>query len=831
MAYNANSNRTSRNNPLHKLNQGKDAVFGIFLAEIVSTKDVSRTGRVRVFIPAISKDKNSTAGYFDAVWTSPFAGTTDPRQIGTDLQKPDNTISCYGFLGVVPDMGNLVLVCFGDGNTKYPLVISCLFGDKFNYMLPGNAGGKTYQAPNFNLPTMEKNKRTADINHNDTFRPIQHTLAEAITTQGLALDPVRGAGKSTFRRESPSEVFGILTPGPRDPDKFDYRLGGHSITLDDHLATRNIRIRTAQGNQILLDDTNGFIYIINKEGKVWMEFSQSGEVYLFAEGSINMRAKQDFNIRADYNVNIEAGQNVNIKAAADNTAGSYTGVGGGTGGEINLQSERDTNIVAGTTSGNLLATAVTGELHMNSAGDFYSTSGKNFFKNVAASDSTQAGRDSTVKAGAQITHQASNLLTLKSPAILMNSGGPDAPSVRASATATPIPTVGIEDAELEYPKYDKSSDSPLTTDGKRTGPKPTITTIVSTMVTAEPFEGHAIPDPTNDDQDNIVPDETLKKSLPAGSTGMTNAAGDPVPAADNSPSGFKNGTGYTGNGPSALPQFDFPKNVSNNFAPAQQKQLSGALQQRLTNQLSSSIPSVRNPVTTVGNSTVLGVNNKISEYTARIKRVGIDTSGIPSDLQRGDMRAFSNKIGNLQRLAKSPKEFQESLKSQGIISIRDGASNIFVDKQGRKIIDFRSGLGGASSQLLTAAKLGTTANMVTRTVGVPISDNQLSALTSFADHIGPNNFSKSSALRVLNSGNYKDVPNAMMEFTSNNVSGVTETRPDYVQRRQFEGELFQTPDGVPLPDGMSATRKSFKQQAVEIRTARDGYLTNSDIVT
>jgi len=169
MAYNANSNRTSRNNPLHKLNQGKDAVFGIFLAEIVSTKDVSRTGRVRVFIPAISKDKNSTAGYFDAVWTSPFAGTTDPRQIGTDLQKPDNTISSYGFLGVVPDMGNLVLVCFGDGNTKYPLVISCLFGDKFNYMLPGNAGGKTYQAPNFNLPTMEKNKRTADINHNDTF--------------------------------------------------------------------------------------------------------------------------------------------------------------------------------------------------------------------------------------------------------------------------------------------------------------------------------------------------------------------------------------------------------------------------------------------------------------------------------------------------------------------------------------------------------------------------------------------------------------------------------------------------------------------------------------
>ena len=67
------------------------------------------------------------------------------------------------------------------------------------------------------LPTVEKNKRTADINHNDTFRPIQHTLSESIVKQGLALDPIRGAGSSSARRESPSEVFGLLTPGPRDP--------------------------------------------------------------------------------------------------------------------------------------------------------------------------------------------------------------------------------------------------------------------------------------------------------------------------------------------------------------------------------------------------------------------------------------------------------------------------------------------------------------------------------------------------------------------------------------------------------------------------------------
>ena len=132
-------------------------------------------------------------------------------------------MSSYGFWATVPDNGNLVLVAFGDGNTKYPLVMSCLFSDKFNFAIPGQAGNKSYQAPNLDLPTVEKNKRTEDINHNDTFRPIQHTLSESIVKQGLAFDPIRGAGKATARRESPSEVFGILTPGPRSPENFNYR--------------------------------------------------------------------------------------------------------------------------------------------------------------------------------------------------------------------------------------------------------------------------------------------------------------------------------------------------------------------------------------------------------------------------------------------------------------------------------------------------------------------------------------------------------------------------------------------------------------------------------
>ena len=477
MVFNPNSNKTSANNPVRKQNDTKDSVFGIYLAEVVATKDISRTGRIRVFIPAISKDKNTTAGYFDAVWTSPFAGSTDPRAIGNDPTDPKQTISSYGMWAVPPDMGNQVLVAFGDGNTKYPLVISCLFPDKFNYMLPGNAGGRAYQASNIKAPTMEKNKKDGNPLHNNATRPIQHTLAEALTKQGLIKDTLRGPGTSSARRESPSEVFGILTPGPRDPDKFDYRLGGHSITLDDNLSSRNIRIRTAQGNQILLDDTTGVMYFINKEGKVWMEFTQRGEVMLYAENNISMRTKGDFSIRAEQDVNIEAGQNINIKAAQDNVGGDYTGEGSGTGGDINIESKNNLNVLV---DDSFYLTTVKGPADMNFADTFSMTTGKDLIEKIRGKTVQTTSKDLHISAGGEAVNEIGSNFTVRTGSrVLLNSGGPDAVRAKTAEVATPIVTTDQQDQGKNAPGYDKTSDTPITTSGERTGAKPNIKTIAT----------------------------------------------------------------------------------------------------------------------------------------------------------------------------------------------------------------------------------------------------------------------------------------------------------------------------------------------------------------
>lgn len=808
MAFSTNQNKQSSKNPTLKLNEGRDAVFGIYLAEIVSTKDVSRTGRVRVFIPAISKDKNSTAGYFDAVWTSPFAGSTDQRKVGTKIESPQEAMSSYGLWAPVPDNGNLVLIAFGDGNTKYPMVLSCLFPDKFNYMLPSNAGGKTYQAPGLNLPTVEKNKRTADVNHNDTFRPIQHTLAEAIVRQGLAADPIRGAGSASARRESPSEVFGLLTPGPRDPSDFNYRLGGHSITLDDNLGSRQIRIRSAQGSQLLLDDTSGMVYLINRDGNAWMEFSASGDVYMYAEGDIDMRTKKSFNLRADQNVNIEAGNNINLKAAMDNDGESYKGEGQGVGGEITLDAKADLHVLA---EYNLYATTMTGETHINSAGSIHNTTGDSLHNKVANDVFTEAGKTFTVKSGKDTVLEAGAQIVEKATKVLMNSGGASAGTAAEAVTAKAIATSSIDDAAVDAPGYDRDSDQPVITSGQRTGEVATITTIVGTMVTAEPFVGHGIPNPANDDEEDMVPDENIAAGFSPGSNGVGND-----PADINSPAGLQKGS----IGKDGTPTFSSPAQFQNNFSLAKNKQMEGKVTE-LASSMGASIPALRQPTMTPRGASKIGLNGKLTAMQNQSKQLGYNMAGLPADLASADMTKMKNTIGNaMQASGGDPKRMKDALHIAGVQTINDAQSVIYVSAGGQKIVDFKHGFGPLAVQMNTGSNLLNTSRVVRQFVNVPVSDNQMLSMISFADHIGHDNFSKSRVLDEINSGNWAKVPNMMTAHSSKMIAGKAVRQDDMLQRRQFEGELFQTPDQFKLP-GYTG-RVSWRQQANDLKRLRDG---------
>lgn len=287
---------------------------GIYLGIVKKNTDEQNMGRLWVWIPEFKGDPEDESGWKAVNYCSPFAGATDPYLQGTNPREYNDTQKAYGFWAVPPDLNNEVIVAFYSGDLSKGVWLGNLYQKASNYTVPGIAYGKTYgQVDKEFYPSAEKNKKDPD--NDETLRPKHTPLGQALNQQGLLGDLERGAGTSSSHRESPSRVTGLLTPGQ------------HQLVLDDGDASggnKLIRIRTAGGAQILIDDTFGFMYFINRDGTAWMELNQEGHVDVYASQGINLNASGDFNIRAGGAVNIEAAGNINMKATNVNMAAVST---------------------------------------------------------------------------------------------------------------------------------------------------------------------------------------------------------------------------------------------------------------------------------------------------------------------------------------------------------------------------------------------------------------------------------------------------------------------------------------------------------------------------
>jgi len=851
--YNSNVNRVSNKNPRQKIQELKDPTYGIFMAEVISCKDISRTGKLQVFIPALAQDKQTKTGYFDAVWSSPFAGSTNPKKIGTNLESPIDAQKSYGMWMVPPDIGNFVLVAFGDGNMKYPVVISCLYQDKFNHMVPGLPQTGTFGSDKFRMASVEKNKRSDQEEVNEATRPIQHTLSEAIVKQGLVYDTVRGFSNSGARRESPSEVFGILTPGPRDLENFNHRLGGHQFIMDDNLNSRNIRIRTAQGNQVLLDDNEGILYFINKSGGVWMEFSSTGVLNVYAENGITMRTRGDFNLRADKDVRIEAGHNIMLKAAGDNTADGYTGAGAfggaptGVGGNLLFEAQAETRIAS---SASTFITAVSGELHLNSAGQLNAQSSDNINIKAASNLNTEAGQKASVKAASDISLGAGGNINENSGGqILLNSGGAD-PTAPADALATgQIPTSAFQDNPIGEIPYDTTSDTaPLGEQGGvRVGTAPDITTITGDFTTSEPWRGHGIERPENTVPTNAgaltnsqgVARDANGNPLPTGSSGTLNSRGEPTPADINSPQGFNTGVEYQG--PNNPMYSTSTENPPNDFAYGRDKALQRATQDIKTQRaLMASVPPVRTVTLTPTQSAVIGSGIVLDDFEKQLGQIAIDPNMTRTTLSNPNIQKIQNVVKTVNDAGGTPEEKTAALTSQGITAdYRSDGTVEYTDQiSGMKLLDFSNGnIGEGSSGEAIQAEYNATKELVASQTNIPVSNNQMASLTLFAMGVGTDTFSSSDVgtfvaqQRTPEPGEYALVPNLLLKYQ---YAERTDEKSPFLrvesmrQRREFEGQLWQHPDYVPLPDYGTNT-VPWSQQTKDLINLRKQFMRQSQL--
>jgi hypothetical protein len=376
---------------------------GPFLAKVISHLDPTYMGGLEVELLRASGNDHSEGQLHQVKYLSPFCGATGVEQVGKDPNDYNNTQKSYGMWMVPPDPGCTVVVIFIDGDPKRGFWIGCVQDENMNFMTPGIASTENtiieekYKNTIKNgsrVPVAEYNKQINKETSDPTkFKKPIHPFAAVLVTSGLDKDDTRGITTSSARRETPSMVFGISTPGPIDKQNgakqgtigkkehaiknaYVSRLGGSTFVMDDgddkfvrekkpseagptyipveqgktakdHTMPHNelVRIRTRTGHQILLHNSEDLIYISHGSGNSWIEMTANGKIDVYSKDSISMHSEQD--------INFTAGRDINFTTIAGNVSTNATG-------KI-LETSSGTNETKA--GGNIIETAP--QIHMN----------------------------------------------------------------------------------------------------------------------------------------------------------------------------------------------------------------------------------------------------------------------------------------------------------------------------------------------------------------------------------------------------------------------------------------------------------------------------------
>jgi hypothetical protein len=394
---------------------------GPFLARVISHQDSSFMGTLQVELLRPIGNSTSSTELRTVSYLSPFYGVTSAKFLREGDNDYNNTQKSYGMWMVPPDVGTTVMVIFIQGDVKRGFWIGCVPDENMNFMVPGIASTAAVVVDGvvpqgWRSPVAEYNKKLNNTTAEPTtyLKPRHTGQFSNLLAQGLAQDDTRGLTSSSARREAPSMVFGISTPGPVDKapnapkgpigpgDKesqvqnaFISRLGGSTFVMDDgdsaflrktdasvgppeYAAIEQnetggkvniphnelVRIRTRTGHQILLHNSEDLIYIGNAKGTTWIELTSNGKIDIFAKDSISVHSENDINFTADRDINFTAG-----RLAGNGLPASVGNINFNSTGLTNLTSTGNFNINSGAAS-NFTATGAT---NINSGGNHVET--------------------------------------------------------------------------------------------------------------------------------------------------------------------------------------------------------------------------------------------------------------------------------------------------------------------------------------------------------------------------------------------------------------------------------------------------------------------------
>lgn len=333
-----------------------DGIFGVTIGYVVNTNDPMQLGRVQIICPKLGESMKTPLD--DVPWaiqSSPLAGISNVGTRGPGIDQIDGTVA-YGFWGT-PVVGTQVLITFVDGNPNYRVYLGCLHEMFLTHTLPNGrwmfddhpaldekVGGAVpfgpYASNEKLIQPLANNLKLAfgtTTNYEWQTRAADYQ-ASAVDISHLDGSRSNVADDKDVDHKGWNSQQGYQTnrhnikEGNLDNSVYSWTSPGfHSISMDDRQENCRMRLRTAAGHQIIMDDTNERIYICTAKGNNWIEMDQAGNIEMFTTGKIAARSNGDINFTSDSTVRILGQKGIHLVS----------------GGDVRIESVKDTHIKTG----------------------------------------------------------------------------------------------------------------------------------------------------------------------------------------------------------------------------------------------------------------------------------------------------------------------------------------------------------------------------------------------------------------------------------------------------------------------------------------------------
>ena len=330
---NNTTSRKPQKYTIHEEAAGVRVSPGPYVGIVKNSIDPMRSGRLQVWIAELGGAADDSSNWRTVAYSSPFYGATSYVVRGKNNSFENGAPHSYGMWMVPPDVGVKVLCTFINGDPFRGYWFACVPEWPNLHMLPGIASAQW--AGGGPEPVVDYNAEADgfDIANFYKLQKAKHEYQTQVwNRQGLLQDPHRGPGTSSAFRETPSRVFGISTPGPElavptntDPDatgvadiNIRARQGGHTFIMDDGDANGNnqmVRLRTSNGNMLLLNDSAGIVYMINAKGNAWFELDGAGNIRAYSGGKFEVHGTAGITLETPGPVKI-SGSTIDIAASA-----------------------------------------------------------------------------------------------------------------------------------------------------------------------------------------------------------------------------------------------------------------------------------------------------------------------------------------------------------------------------------------------------------------------------------------------------------------------------------------------------------------------------------